>query len=97
MKQIQLNKIKKNQNILNDYNNIDDLKNININEEKLNQNKNSYINYNIINNNIHSAPNSDDENIPFKKYNSVCVSINNNYNYNVSLENPPKGKITIIL
>ena len=43
----------------------------------------------IINNNLDSserisAPNI--ENIPFKKYNSVCVSINNNYNYNVSLK-----------
>ena len=77
---------------LNDYNNIDILENINIDQEKLNQNenqKNNYKNYNIINNNLDSserisAPNI--ENIPFKKYNSVCVSINNNYNYNVSLK-----------
>ena len=92
MKQFKFNKNKKNKNNLNDYNNIDNLKNININEEKLNQDKNSYINYNIINNNINSAPNSEDENIPFKKFNSVCVSINNNYNYNVSLEKPPQGE-----
>ena len=75
---------------LNDYNNIDILENINIDQEKSNQNqRNNYKNYNIINNNIDSSEpiNAPDiENIPFKKYNSVCVSINNNYNYNVSLK-----------
>ena len=93
MKQIQINKNSKNKkNNSNEYNNIDNMKNININEEKMNQN--NYINYNIINNNISSSSNinsEEDENIPFKKYNSVCVSINNNYNYNVSLEKPPNS------
>ena len=75
-----------NKNIKKEDLNIDNMKNININEEKSNQIKNNYINYNIINNNISS---SEEDNIPFKKYNSVCVSINNNYNYNVSLGKPP--------
>ena len=93
IKQNQINKNLKNKNNnLNEYNNTDNMKNININEEKLNQN--NYINYNIINNNINSSSNitsNPKENNPFKKYNSVCVSINNNYNYNVSLEKPPNS------
>ena len=95
MKQIQIKRKNKNKNDVNEYNNVDNMKNININEEKQNQNQNNnnYINYKIINNNINPSSsninNTEDDNIPFKKYNSVCVSINNNYNYNVSLEKPP--------
>lgn len=76
-----------------EFNNIESLQNININQEK---NKiNNYMNYKLINNNINSNSNiitksdlddsDEDRHIPFKKYKSVCVSINNNYNYNVSL------------
>ena len=99
MKQIQIKRKNKNKNDINDYNNnIENMKNININEEKLNQNKNNnnnnYVNYNIINNNINPSANlnNPEDNMPFKKYNSVCVSINNNYNYNVSLEKPPNAE-----
>ena len=99
LKQILMNRSnrinKKKDNII-EFNNIDNLQNININQEK---NKiNNYINYKLINNdNINSNSNiitksdlddvEEDRHIPFKKYKSVCVSINNNYNYNVSLGN----------
>jgi hypothetical protein len=91
-KQNKTNKIIKNENNLNEFSNLDDLQNINIEQEQLNQMNyhvpSNYINYNIINNNISSSKRLVDpsDNIPFKKYNSVCVSINNNYNYNVSLK-----------
>ena len=90
------NRINKMKNNINDFNNIDNLQNININQEK---NKfNNYMNFKLINNdNINSNSNfvnksdlddvDEDRHIPFKKYKSVCVSINNNYNYNVSLGN----------
>jgi hypothetical protein len=90
------NRINKMKNNITEFNDIDNLQNININQEK---NKiNNYMNYKLINNdNISSNSNiitksdlddvDEDRHIPFKKYKSVCVSINNNYNYNVSLGN----------
>ena len=94
-----INKMKNN-NI--EFNNIDSLQNININQEK--SKINNYMNYKLINN-ANINPNSniitksdlddtdEDRHIPFKKYKSVCVSINNNYNYNVSLGNNSPGFI----
>ena len=91
-KNIKNEDINKNKNNKSEDINIDNFKNININEET--GKKNNYINYNIINNNINSSAkiNSEEDNIPFKKYNSVCVSINNNYNYNVSLTKPSQSE-----
>ena len=83
----------KNNNVINSYNNKDNIQNKNINKEKTNlNNQNNYINYNIINNNINTSDKitkADNETDNFKNFNSLCVSINNNYNYNVSLETPP--------
>jgi len=85
-----------------EYNNIDDLQNININEEQSIKNrnknkKNNYLNYIITDSKVNNDPNlitksdlddTEDENpYSFKEYNSFCVRINNNYNYNVSLGN----------
>ena len=102
-KQISINKSNKNSKIkknIIDFNNMDNMQNININEERSNQirnKKSNFLNYKMNNNKIKMDPNlitkSDmedddiDDRIPFKKYNSVHVSINNNYNYNVSLGN----------
>ena len=63
-----------------------------------NNKNNNYINYNIKENYLKPDPNlitksdlddndEEDDRFPFKKFNSVHVSINNNYNYNVSLGN----------
>ena len=103
-KKSQMNKNNKIIKYKNEYNNKDNLKNININEEQSNlikneNNKNyNYINYNIIDNNLKSDPNlitksdlddneEEDDRFPFKRFKSVHVSINNNYNYNLSLGN----------
>ena len=98
-KNIRINK--RNFNTL-DYNNIDDLQNININEEQSIKNrnknkKNNYLNYIINDSKVNTDPNlitksdlddTEDENpYSFQEYNSFCVRINNNYNYNVSLGN----------
>ena len=98
-KNIRINK--RNFNTL-DYNNIEDLQNININEEQSIKNrnknkKNNYLNYIINDSKVNTDPNlitksdlddTEDENpYSFQEYNSFCVRINNNYNYNVSLGN----------
>ena len=54
-----------------------------------NRKKNNIYNYNIINNN------NEIKDEPETKYNSVCVSINNNYNYNLSLGNEPPNNDNI--
>lgn len=92
---------KKNFNTI-EYNNIDDLQNININEEQSIKNrnknkKNNYLNYIINDSKVNNDPNlitksdlddtEDDNPYSFQEYNSFCVRINNNYNYNVSLGN----------
>ena len=87
-----LNQMNENNNAINVYNNTDqNLHNKNIYSEKSNQNQYNYINYNIINNNVNTSrtiAKAGNEGDAFKNINSVCVSINNNYNYNVSLETP---------
>ena len=87
-----LNQMNENNNAINAYNNTDqNLQNKNIYSEKSNQNQYNYINYNILNNNVNASrtiTKAGNEGDAFKNINSVCVSINNNYNYNVSLETP---------
>ena len=78
------------------------MQNININEEQSIKNrnknkKNNYLNYIINDSKVNTDPNlitksdlddTEDENpYSFQEYNSFCVRINNNYNYNVSLGN----------
>ena len=82
--------INNNNNKINEFDdNIDNLQNINIDQEQSKQY--NYINYNIINNNINSSTKitkAEEVGEHFNNFNSLCVSINNNYNYNVSLETP---------